>query len=253
MNIAVLGCGPSGLIATHTAVSLGADVKVFSFKRVKSHITGAQYLHQPIRGINSRHPDRTVTFRKDGNREGYARKVYDDPNAPCSWASFPEGRYPMWSLRDTYDVLWKLYADRVREAFVTPAIVENAVKAYDLVISTIPAHSLCVNPDHNFPAAEVYIRPESPPFVRDGEVWYSGNPLCGWYRASRIDGVGSTEFGHPVDRAVKGFKPLDTDCDCQGEVVRAGRFGLWQKGILLHQTQDIVDTAIMLKRGREAA
>lgn len=51
MNIAILGCGPSGLVAAHAAMQININKRVSVFSRnLRSPIYGAQYLHQPIPG-----------------------------------------------------------------------------------------------------------------------------------------------------------------------------------------------------------
>ena len=59
MNVAVLGCGPAGLIAAWAAEQAGADVQIYS-KKVQSIIPGSQYLHGPIPGVSSPYAEGVV-------------------------------------------------------------------------------------------------------------------------------------------------------------------------------------------------
>jgi len=62
MRIAVLGCGPAGLMSAHAAMvatESEADLAIFSTKR-KSPLYGAQYLHQPIPFVSADRDCRSV-------------------------------------------------------------------------------------------------------------------------------------------------------------------------------------------------
>lgn len=242
-KVAILGCGPAGLIAAHTVALSGHEVVIYSQSRERSYITGAQFLHKPIAGINGE-PDMMINFIKRGTREGYAAKVYGDMGAPCSWDSFPTGRMPAWSMRETYDALWRLYADRIREQVIDHSVAYAISQDHDLTITTIPAPNICEEPFHNFPSARVFFRDDAPANLREGDLLYSGDPKDAFYRASVLDGKRTTEFGHQVKEAREGFKPLDTNCDCLPNIVRAGRFGEWKKGVLVHDAETVARAAV---------
>src|SRR4051794_36471109 len=112
MDVAVLGCGPAGLLSAHAAILGGCDVLVYSIKQ-KSPMNGAQYLHSPIPELTSQDPDAIIRYAKVGTRAGYATKVYGHPEAPCSWDKFEEGPRPAWSLSDSYEELWSRYGDLI--------------------------------------------------------------------------------------------------------------------------------------------
>src|SRR5436853_355407 len=77
----------------------GHQPMIFS-ERVRSRMFGAMYLHRPIPGIHHEDdpPDFTLDITKYGTREGYARNVYGDPTADCSWDVIEEGETPAWDL-----------------------------------------------------------------------------------------------------------------------------------------------------------
>jgi hypothetical protein len=109
---------------------------------------------------------------------------------------------------------------------------------FKLVISTVPLPAICSNPEHKFPGADIWIRNGKPTSeaadVGDPCVVYNGSARDEHYRSSLLFGSASTEFAHAVPDALHGIKPLNTDCDCHPSIVRAGRFGEWKKGILVH-------------------
>lgn len=247
MRVLILGCGPAGLIAAHSAVMGGAEVRVLS-KRVKSDIGGAQYLHSPIPDVNIHGPDGEVEIRKIGTEEGYAEKVYGDPSFSTSWKNYTDGELrPAWDLRKTYDKLWEAYRLLIHDMTVTTATAARVSLEYDLVISSIPARVLCAHKEHRFTRQKVLILSLGDQSYRDNLIVWNGDPKFKWYRWSKIFGVvGGYEL--PVRTAVLGAreigKPLRTDCDCFGDIVRVGRYGQWNKDALTHEAYDITRKAM---------
>lgn len=233
-NVAILGCGPSGLFAAHAVAGLlGHDVTIFSIRQ-KSVMPGAMYLHDPIPDLTPAEPEAMVRYIKVGSKEGYAEKVYGSPDAPCSWDGFPEGELPAWSMARAYEELWRRYEHRIIDQPINGGTADRLLRMHELVISTIPAPALC-NGDHEFRSVEVHIEPTWPFTTKhDNTVVYNGIPKSRWYRASRLFGHEATESMAPVQGSQPGRKPLDTDCDCRPGIHRAGRFGRWKKGVLVH-------------------
>lgn len=246
MNVAILGCGPAGLLAAHAAALKGHAVDVFSRKQ-KTIMPGAMYVHQAIAGLGPVTADALIRFRKEGTAEGYATKVYGDAAAPTSWESFPSGLQMAWDMRAMYDKLWEMYGRWVFDHELDQARIDQIVTRHDLTISTIPAKVLCDDANHQFLHRDVWIRNEHRiecERLGDPCVIYNGDPKYAHYRTSLIFGHGSTEFGHQVAGAQRGIKPLNTDCDCRPDVMRVGRFGKWQKGVLVHHAFQEVRDAV---------
>lgn len=242
-RMAVLGCGPSGLLAAHAAALRGVEPVIFS-KKEPSVITGAQYLHREIPGItNGGFSLKTV---KIGTREGYAKKVYGNPDAPCSWDEIEEGEQEVWSMHDAYKKLWAAYESHIENAYIGCSLLDWLPGEFELVVSTIPVPSLCKNPAHNFEFVEVYIAGKTPSYYPDNTVVMSGDESHMWYRSSRIQGHEGTEARRAMTLADRvGKKPLKTDCDCRPEIHRAGRFGKWTKGVLVHHAYEEVESALL--------
>src|SRR5215470_19138644 len=99
MKVAVLGCGPAGLMAAYACTVEGLTPHIYS-KPNKSIIIGAQYLHLPIPNITLPEPEVEIKYVKVGTPEGYARKVYGNEAAPTSWDRFSEGLHKGWGLRE---------------------------------------------------------------------------------------------------------------------------------------------------------
>lgn len=249
MRVAIFGCGPSGLLAAHAVALEGCEPVILSIKE-KSHIGGAQYLHEHIPGVTSLKPDGAVNFVKEGTREGYAFKIYGDPEAPCSWDQWEEGERPMWSMHDMYERLWAEYSGLVRDADIRSHNAQFFANPYDLTISTIPAQCLCYNPHHQFNSANVWLGHTAARHCPDDTIIYNGEESVAWYRTSRLFGYEASESMKPIPwhdptaRTKRGFKPLSNTCNCHSEVHRVGRFGQWRKGILVHdsfkQTRELV-------------
>lgn len=239
--VAVLGCGPAGLMAAH-AINLAGRQPIIYAPKEPSKIPGAAYLHKPIPDISGVDPEGMVRYRKIGKRDGYALKVYGDASAPCSWDDFEAGMYPAWSLRNTYEKLWEAY-----KAFIIPIEVDaNDVEAmltdYPLVISSIPRKVICRDRQHHEFQSRHYWHSEKSALtaIMPNILVYSGSPAHSWYRTSQIFDHQATEFIElPMEWDAEiwpGEKPLGNNCDCWEErnLLFVGRFGEWRKGVLAH-------------------
>lgn len=244
MKIAVLGSGPSGLLAAEACSIMGHDVQIFTKTHKPSPMGGSQYIHTDIQGVTPADPDGSVVFHKAGYAEGYAHKVYGSPDAPTSWDIFPTGSYPCWNLSRVYERLHRRWLDKISIVDIDRRWLDDfeSIDMFGLTMSAIPANVLCTNPMHKFPYAEVGFEPHNHAdrALGDNYIYYSGDERDPWYRSSYIFGRGFWEYGInslPTDRKrdiFLGIKPLDTDCDCRPRIVRVGRFGEWKKGKLVH-------------------
>lgn len=237
MNVAVLGCGPAGLMAAHAASQEGATVTIYSI-RAKSIISGAQYMHDPIPGLTDETPDGYVTYLKHGTRAGYAEKVYGSRDAPCSWDSFDHGQVPAWRMEYAYNLLWERWESAIVGETIIGDDIDSLIYTHDLVISSVPKPSLCMKgSQHSFTHKDIWIADYNsiPLGLDDNVILYNGDPLDHWYRASNLWGHEATESTTPMTGARKGIKPLTNDCTCHdGKIARVGRFGRWEKGVLVH-------------------
>jgi hypothetical protein len=256
VRVAILGCGPAGLMAAHAANIAGATRVFIHSKRRKSQMYGAQYLHSPIPGMTDVAPV-TVKYHLRGSIEDYRFKVYGH-----TWEGdvSPEdyiGEHDAWNIRRTYDNLWERYGDMTLNTQISPGWMENFMdyegKALDVVICSIPKSAIC-KMGHNFRSQHIWAMgdaPEGGQFVNDvvlvpnNTVICDGSKTTPYYRASRVFGYATVEwpFGvGPVDGASLVEKPLDNNCDCWPGVTFVGRYGTWQKDVLSHTAyQDVLD------------
>lgn len=242
MKVAILGCGPAGMLAAHAATQRGADVTIFS-EGEPSPIGGAQYLHSHIPGLTDENDPTMLTYVKLGPVDGYARKAYGEPQAKVSWDTFVTGDYPSWSLKDAYESLWSRFENRVEKLVIGPTDIEPIASEFDEVFCSIPAKALCCDITHSFPGQEVVFTEER--FVDvDEMIIYNGRTRDPWYRAAKLFGYCSAEYAihngrgpNGMERTrikYRGVKPVSTDCNCFAHVTnfhRIGRFGRWLRGI----------------------
>jgi hypothetical protein len=253
-RVVVLGCGPAGLLAAHAASLSGADVQIFS-RRQKSVISGAQYLHRSVPGLLFK-PDGMVTFTKTGERDCYAKKVYGTSNIPVSWDIFEAyTSRPAWSMQKSYDLLWKMYEDAIRDyEIVQPNDVHDIVQNVnaDLYITSIPLPAICED-GHFFESVDMWIAQGFWPemvVIPENTVIYNGHRGVAWHRASSLFGHQSMEFGRqPVVipdgvNVIHGVKPTAHNCDCHPNWMRVGRFGQWKRGVLVHHAYEEVERAL---------
>lgn len=236
MFIAILGCGPAGLLARHAVAMAGYPQADIYSRMVKSEMPGAQYVHEHIPGTPGQRADGLIRFEKWGVKKLYAERVYGSPDAECSWDKFEEGDVQAWSMGRVYDWLWDQYEKDITDTDVNSNVVDILRGDYDLVISSIPAPILCDIREHRFESvgvniAPVFALPEDP---RDNTIIYNGGLKGDWYRTSRIFGNASTESRYDMLGAVRGVKPLRHSCDCRPHVMRVGRFGRWERGVLVN-------------------
>jgi len=268
VKVAILGCGPAGLLAAHAATLCGHTTNVYS-KRLKSPMEGAQYLHMEIPGLRLP-PPKTIAYMLIGDVDTYRQKVYGsgDPDIVVSPQQYM-GEHKCWDLRFTYARLWNRWASRIHDIMINHQSLEHITQMNDVVISTIPATVLCHQESiHTFAYQPVSIdNLWSGPLPLEAPAMWNGHEnlvICnglevderiaetGWYRTSHIYGHTNTEWSSPdlVPRGrVAGHvwrvrKPLTTNCDCWPHIIRAGRFGLWRKGVLSHNAFEVTIASV---------
>lgn len=251
-QVIIFGAGPAGMLAAHACVLAGHEPVLVSAPDtllgltdhvpVKSRIGGATYLHSAIPDVTRPEPDAMVRFTKVGTARVYALKVYGDPNHRTSWEKF-RSEHPGWALQPVYDDLWRRYSDRIIPMTVNHEVVKDFLTSHPMVISTIPPSSYCLNPEHRFPSKPIWTLDHSMPEVDENEIVYDGRLSCAYYRSSKLFGFGSTEMTTNVmGVARKGYKVMETDCDCFPDMMRVGRFGKWKPGVLVnHAFQEVWD------------
>jgi hypothetical protein len=262
-SIAILGTGPAGLMAAQAVALKGRPFAIFGMPDMqgriqRSVISGAQFIHTPVPTVNDTEPDFELTYRKLGTSAGYQHKVYGGDDVPfVSFDRVVDGEtIPAWSLRKTYDRMFDgiCGADghSVNPMNITPLVIREwlALGTWDLIISTIPRHAICLpyngygDRPHAFHSQSIVVNNDSMN-AKDNTIVYNGDEEFSWYRSSRIDGVGSTEWGGQVQDQIRKMykdlavikKPIRHECDCwlNAPIVFAGRYGEWRKGVLTHE------------------
>jgi hypothetical protein len=248
MRIAILGCGPAGLMAAH-AVSLQGHEPVIFSRKEPSKMFGAMYLHSPIYGVNAPKPDFILSVMKVGSAKEYAEKVYGDPQHPVSFDKYHVGDVPGWDLTETYERLWEMCEDQIRDVELRPGNITDICHEFALVLSTVPAYVLChMNSVHEFHKKDIWVL-----HGIDGEavlpepswlLYYMGDPTVDWYRYTQLNKYQAWEYSKEPDGDLlrippfdltTGVKPLGNNCDCyRSNVRRLGRFGKWEKNVLTH-------------------
>lgn len=258
-SVAILGCGPSGLMVAHAAAMAGWDFRVYSKKR-KSRLFGAQYLHEPIPGMTTE-PGTIVQYILEGTPEEYRRKVYGEGwDGTVSPEDMTETHYA-WDIRACYDKMYSAYEGDIVDCEITKEWVFDGHGNTggtgrincDLVISTVP-RKLWARPGDNFLSTRVWAIGDAPelgietPFrPADQTVICDGTHDVGWYRASNIFGYCTIEWPEhnrpPLEGVSLVEKPLTHNSRAASDFIHLGRFGAWAKGIL---TTDVFNIAVKI-------
>jgi hypothetical protein len=244
-SVAVLGCGPAGLMVAHAAAMSGWNFRIYS-KKQKSKLFGAQYLHEDIPGLEHGGP-MTVKYQLDGTPEQYRRKVYGEEWDGTVSPEDYEGEHYAWDLRLAYEHLWFDYGHEVVD-FDLQERNHYYTWAADLVISTVPRTVWDSNED-NFKSTTVWAMGDGdyervhlhrpPPF----HVMCDGTKNHAWYRVSNIFGYCTMEWPQwwntpfasvtpPAHGAVRVAKPLVYTGNAARDFIHLGRFAQWEKGVL---------------------
>lgn len=255
-RVVILGCGPAGLFAAQAAFESGANVTIISKMR-RSEMYGAQYLHTAIPGISSVEDRFRVEYRLEGDLDDYLKKVYG-PVIPERSAITREslvGTYDAWDIRRAYNRAFDTYFSSIHNHEVSADTMRSLLMESRpaLLISTIPAPSLCTVPDlHAFDVRRVWAIGDAPergifaprPFTDPNLILYNGESSPGWYRASNIAGYYAVEWPEdtkpPIPEVAPVDKPVATTCDCwmrwkRSKVIRLGRYGAWNRHGHSHQ------------------
>ncbi len=262
MNVAILGCGPTGLLAAHACAMNGAEFRIFS-KRRKSFLFGSQYLHEPIPGISDFDDCADISYETKGSPVEYRRKVHGSAwDGIISPEDF-EQHDKAWNIRQAYDRLWQYYGHMVEsyEIPVTPLpsnrtaigtmnyrhAEENLhLSEYDLVVSTVP-RTYWRLPGDEFIHSKGWVMGDAPehgefcPFTtpKDNQIICDGTKEVGYTRLSRVFGYTTIEWPEhskpPIPGVAEIIKPLRFESGgipAPENWLFSGRYGEWHKGIL---------------------
>lgn len=275
-RIAVIGSGPAGLMCAWAARQAGYQVQIFTNQDSPTTQTGAQYLHGAIPGLTDSFTKSQINYWRRGNAGEYARKIYgpDFPPDDTSWGKFGYEE-DCWNLREVYWRLWQEFLPDMDLTNIGMDEVQRIAKFSKLVFSTMPLNKL-VDPENRFPqmfeSQLVYCYPVAMVHPETGNiVVYDGTTMFSWYRSSVIFGSEWTEWPsssqplgdhhnaieHDVVRVGakydsmklwQALKPIRHHWNLSlllpPNVLMAGRYGMWQKGVLTHDAYTRADEAI---------
>jgi len=267
--IAVLGCGPTGLLAAHACELAGAEYRIFSKKR-KSFLFGSQYLHEPIPDLIAEHEGKAVQYVNIGTAQEYRRKTHgkfwDGIAAPEDF----ETEHTAWDIREAYNRLWLRYGGLVENYDIPSRLVDGkpdfsqehpwlvlvrdlGIQKYDLVISTVPRNIWAVKDDEfvyslgwaigDAPEHGIFVPYE----IDDMTIECNGSNFVAYNRLSNVFGYKTVEWpawmrdveitamtGMEPSKLVKPlrYKASDLNVPWDATWLHVGRYGQWQKGVL---------------------
>jgi hypothetical protein len=203
--------------------------------KAKTPQNGPLLMQRPIPGINTDHPDGTIhQVVIGGSILDYRYKLYGDINIGIN-GDILRPSYHAWRHRETYDRLWDMYEDLIRDAVIDRPSMGFIHQEYDLVVSTANAKSMCANRGvHKFSYKAVAVTQRAEyPRQPDNTIIFNGGKQQEWVRSSRIFGVEVTEWpltAQPNNSRII-MKPISTDCTCYPQILRTGRFGAFKNEV----------------------
>lgn len=253
--VAVLGAGPAGLLAAYAAREQGYEPIILSRPGdtperpvAMSELHGCQYLHAPVPLPALAGTSVMVGYHLRGDANEYRHKVYGGSWQGNVSTDDLEETHQAWDLRAVYAYLWADLAAYMRPMNLNRAVMANILSEdWHRVFVTVPAPALCAA-DHGFHYQQVWAMGQRTgstgfPFqCPENTIICDGTREVGWYRMANVFGHTTVEWSRdrkpPISGVAQVKKPLHTDCDCWTQdhrVRRLGRFGRWEKGVLVHQ------------------
>jgi hypothetical protein len=251
----ILGCGPDAILAAHAAVAVGYDVRILAHDKHAQFIIGPDHLTHNIPGLCKEISPRSIEYSRLGERGSFGQKVYGMKSVAGPWDT-ADGVHPLYSLRNAYTQGWVLYHELIEIAPFDAKTIRN-ISSSDLVINTMPAPLLCLNPkQHRFPEREIW-RKAAPVHGQSNRIVYASGKEIEWYCWSVIDNISTWLFpaapafldnrGQLTHSVVPA--PAGTNCDCLPDVLRIGRAALWDD--LVHPHQAYIDTRHFLDKSNQ--
>lgn len=247
-QIAVLGAGPSGMMAAHAVAQCGLEPVIYDRDPDQTRRNaGVFILHDRCDLIlRSTVVRQEVLGAEDLRREGdwvaqvearYREKVYGfwGPSQVSVRGALEQELQEVYNANEAVTQLWEMYGDCVQVREIRG--IEDA-RSLDLpVISTIPAKALFPDRRYDWQRAYVY-RGEAP--TDEAFIYYSVGAAPRWYRCSAVFGVFTAEYGFarqdcvPVKKVMRVDEPLPS----LDWLFLVGRYGAWDKGCLTHHVYE---------------
>jgi hypothetical protein len=176
------------------------------------------------------HPDAFIRqIVVGGSILDYRKKLYGDVNISINGDILEEG-YHAWRMEETYQRLWDRFSHTIHREEIDHERLEELVGQFDLVINTAPAKLFCNDLSHKFVSKEVFLTWDTQiPDQADNTIYFNARDDSRWVRSSSVFGNVVTEWPERITGLEHRIeKPISTDCDCNPQVFRTGRFGAWK-------------------------
>lgn len=249
MKIAILGAGPSGMMAAHAASQCGHYVDIFDADPDRSRRnSGVYFLHDDCDLLLDRVEIKQIVLGAKGRSpeqisDLYSLKVYGTSSISKKVSVLQARDTPIvvgYNSQQAITRLWDLYGKQVKTLKIEN--LNHALslfETYEKVISTIPARILY--PGKEYRSVGTWIKVGTAP-ADEAFLFYNINPHCKWYRCSAMFGTFIQEYGigfNPEPRPGYDYKQvikvigdgIRSDVD---NLFLTGRYGAWNKKMLTH-------------------
>jgi hypothetical protein len=250
MKVAVIGAGPHGLAAAKAALDEGLGVDIFDRQlRPANNTHGVFYLSKELGMLLPRSTIMTRWIPEHMDPEEaarlYSQKLYGHPNQSVSVTSGVS--YGFHGGAFVEQMFAMLESHMIEKTFESRREVVDLLRAYSRVIVTIPAPVLM--PEKSWPSRDVWVSS-----CLTTHSWNKGT--VSYYPSPDIPETRvSTMFGRTVvERAThaNGYRKIpkvitarrDNFDGWPPEVMFEGRYGAWDKSILVVDTYRHVSEAL---------
>jgi len=247
MKVAVLGAGPSGMMAAHAVSQCGYYVDIFDKDPSSSRRnSGVYFLHadcdlmlDPVlikQSVIGHHGKKIDEISKLYGLKVYGKEI----SKPSIVSVISKSTMTGFNSEHAITRLWDFYGKQVKEGEISNlGQVKGLFDTYDKIISTIPAWVLY--PDQKFESVETWIKVGKAP-ENEAFMFYNINPYCDWYRCSAMFGVFTQEYGYGKHFEKKEGYEYKKVIKVIGDGITSeikdlflvGRYGAWNKKTLTH-------------------
>ncbi len=243
--IAILGSGPSGLMAAWACLISGKDFVIYSKTSDKPTVSGFSYLHESCNLPLQKYKLNQIFFGSDSVcvhdlSVAYNKKVYNKEEISSSFIKqFSYGEFvDIYNLNEAIDIIWDLVCSKIkiRDISTKPELL-NVSSCFDTCVSTIPFNIFCK--ECSFVTSSYILS-----HADNSDLNYCMyNPFntSKWYRKGKLFNTYFEEYANTAGN-IKKVLTVNSEVfkDFPKNILFCGRYGSWDKSVLTHDVYNTI-------------